>query len=359
MSVPIPDPRCYAAPNSDPFVALAAPTALDASQRAGPAHALVEAYRESLTRGDETAIAQSLTSATSPGVARALWRALDRALAVPPAQAEAPVLQVFAIPLLLVTGGKAGARIPGTVSDVQRVRDVLQGAGALGPSRNLGFGNALCAADTLRRIPFTSLHALQQGAAFDALARFDLPPADVVAATAEEEVHLRFLVGAAVTRADAPSFVETGAAIGSWGMQLTHELAGQLHVEGASVLPIPRPPASLLLAQSLGAVAREELALQAFVSRSLRRFRREVGEPDVALAALTSGALGLRFASPFVENRVDVHVRALHPTEQVGEVVAEMLALLDECGLHAVEAVPHVLDLTSFARNPAAPPLAH
>jgi hypothetical protein len=351
----LPDPRCYAASNADPFVALAAQQPADASQRSGPSHVLVAAYRESLMRGDEIAIAQSLASATSAEVAHGLWLALDRALATAPAQPDALVLHVFAIPLLIVTGGKAGARIPGALPDVQRVRNVLQDAGALGPSRNLGFGNALCRIEALQRISLTQLHAMQQGAAFDALARFDLPACDVVTQSADEEVHLRFLVGAAVARADAPSFVETGAAVGSWGMRLTHEVAEQLRVEGASVLPIPRPPASLLMAQAIGMAAREDLALQAFVSRSLRRFRSEVGEPDVALAALTSGALALRLASPFIENRVDVHARALHLTERVEDVQDDILTLLDQCGLRHVEVLDHLIDPERFALSPAAP----
>jgi hypothetical protein len=156
-----------------------------------------------------------------------------------------------------------------------------------------------------------------------------------------------------VTAADAPSFLETGSAIGNWGMALTRELEVQLRVEGLSLLPIPRPPATLLAAQPIGMTAREELGFQAFVSRSLRRFRSEVGEPDVALASLASGAIGLRFASPFIENRVTVHRRALHASEDFDEVVRAMLALLEECGLSNVQRLPGIEDDVRFAQHPS------
>jgi hypothetical protein len=233
------------------------------------------------------------------------------------------------------------------------VQEIIASGGALGPTRNFGFGNALCALDTLQALSWSRLHALQRDPASAGLAGLDLPPSEIVTATADEEVHLRFLVGAGVTRADAPSFAETGAAIGGWGMALTHELVEQLRVEGLSVLPIPRPPATLLAAQSAGFAAREDLALQAFVSRTLRRFRSEVGEPDVAMAALASGTLGIRFSSPFVESRVSVHRRALHGTEDAVETAASIIALLRECGIAEVVHRPGIVDDAGFAVHPA------
>jgi hypothetical protein len=350
----LPDPRCYAPAQADPFVALALKDPPDAVQRARPSAALVDAYRDVLARNDEEAIAESLRHAPSACVARRLWLALD--LAVQPAPgADALALRIFALPLLVVTGGRAGATLPGALTDVQRVQQVLEGSGALGPSRNFGFGNALCSIESLRAIPSCRLHALQRDPSSGGAAALDLPPADIRTASDDEEVHLRFLAGAAVTPAGAPSFIETAAAVGTWGMPLTRVLADQLRADGLSVLPIARPPATLLAAQPIGSIAREELALQAFVSRALRRFRGEVGEPVATLAALASGVLGVRFASPFVEDRVSVHTRALHATEDAAEVGQDIVTLLHECGIARVEVLPGVEDDAAFARNPAAP----
>lgn len=354
MTELLPDPRCFAPPGDDPFVALAVLDAAGASQRDGASHKLVQTYRDALSRGDDHAIASSLRQATSAAVLRRMWTALDRAVHAPPEAPDALVLRLFALPLLLVTGGRAGAAIAGVLPDVTQVQEIMASGGALGPARNFGFGNALCAIDALEALSWSRLHALQRDPASAGIAGLHLPPAAATTATADEEVHLRFLVGAGVTRADAPSFAETGAAIGRWGMPLTHELVEQLRVEGLSVLPIPRPPATLLAAQSAGFAVREDLALQAFVSRTLRRLRSEVGEPDVTIAALGSGTLGVRFSSPFIENRVSVHRRALHGTEDVNETGATVVALLRECGIAEVAQLPGVVHDDEFAAHPAA-----
>jgi hypothetical protein len=354
MTAALRDPRCFAPPNDDPFVAMARGDLSDAPQRAEPASALVAAYRDALHRNDAKSIARSLRSATSAAVHRVLWRALDHAIHAAPAASDAVVVRLFALPLLIVTGGRAGAVVPGAVPDVDAVRRVLEAGAGLGPSRNFAFGNALCALESLRAIPPGRLYALQGQGGEDGSAVLDLEPAPVHTASDEEEVHLRFLAGAGVTAAGAPSFLETGSAIGNWGMALTRELAGQLRVDGVSLLPIPRPPATLLAAQPIGMTAREDLAFQAFVSRTLRRFRSEVGEPDLTLAGLASQGIGVRFSSPFVENRVAVHRRALHAGEDLGEVVQGMLTLLAECGLSNVRLLPEIVDDTRFGQHPSA-----
>jgi hypothetical protein len=315
----------------------------------------MSAYRYALTRNQEDAIRASLRNATSAAVRRQLWEALDRATQSPSdGGPEALALRLFALPLLVVTGGRAGATVPGVLPDVRRIEQVLAVGGALGPSRNFGFGNALCSMEALESIPYCRLWALQGDPGSGGAAALDLPPAALSTGSAEEEVHLRFIVGAGVVAAGAPSFVETGSAIGDWGMRLTQELAEQMRMDDLSVLPIPRPPASLLAAQPIGMIACEDLSLQAFISRILRRFRSEVGEPEAALAALASGAIGLRFASPFVENRVSVHRRALHATEDLGEAMDSVLGLLRECGVGQLTVLPGVVEDAVFARNPAA-----
>ncbi len=229
------------------------------------------------------------------------------------------------------------------------MREVLEAGGVLGQTRNFGLGNPLCSLAALESLPPSRLYALAREAAPGAL---DLPPAAIAVTTGDEAVHLRFLLGAALTPAHAPSFLETGSAIATWGMALTRELAQQLRVEGLSVLPIARPPAALLRAPELGRRAREELAYQAFVSRVLRRFRAEIGEPDVTVAALDSAAVGVRFASALIADRVDVHAWALHPLDDLGEVTASILGLLRECRVQNVQVLPDVVPAEGFGPVP-------
>jgi hypothetical protein len=137
-------------------------------------------------------------------------------------------------------------------------------------------------------------------------------------------------------------------------MPLTRELAGQLGVEGLSILPIARPPQSWLNARVVGIRAREELSLQAFVSRVLRRFRAEIGEPEATIAALDSGTIALRLASPFVEDRVDIHRWTPHWLDDVNEIAQAMLSLLAECRVDNVDVLPTVVPEQAFAIHAAA-----
>ncbi len=352
-------PRRYAISSNHPAVklaeqSLASAAALQPEVRQTP---LVAYFRDVLERKTDQAIPQVLAEATSPAVYRCLVQALDAALRPAPAGDADVRLQLFALPVLIVTGGAAGMVVPAVLPDVSRVRQVLEESGVLGRVRNFGLGNALCSLGALESVPFQQIYDLAQAIPVGAEATLDLPPAEIRAGSADEEVHLRYLVGAALTPADAPSFLETGSAIATWGLPLTRELAEQMRVPGASVLPIPRPPATLLAARASGFIAREDLALQAFVSRALRRSRAEVGEPDTTLAALESGAIGVRFALPFVENRVDVHRRLLHPSEELDEVERGILGLLEECRVAPVQVLEQLVPDADFAANRAPPSL--
>jgi hypothetical protein len=273
-----------------------------------------------------------------------LWESLVSALA--PTAGLGVVAVPFALPLPIVTGGRAPATVPGVLADVARVREVLEASGALERSRSFGLASALGSLAALESVPPSRLFALAGEFGAGAL---DLPPADLVVTSPDEQVHLRFLLGAVLTPAHAPSVLETGSAVATWGMALTRELSRQLHVDGLSVLPIPRPPVVLLRAPQSGRRAREELAYQAFVSRVLRQFRAEVGEPDVTVAALNSPAIGVRFTSRFVDDRIDAHAWALHALDDLEDVAGSILGLLRECRLGNVQVLQGIVPAQAFA----------
>ena len=358
MNLP-PDPRCFAAPNADPFVeaALALPVPSSAAHAglAGEHLAgLVRRYADALDAGQEAALRAALAGVPSPGVWRTMAAALDRAMDPAPGAVAA---RLFAIPIAILAGGRAGAHLSAALPDVQRLRAVLRENRALGPVMNFGLSNAMCGSDALAALSWAKVRAValaSDGASLDG-GWSQLPPEDLEVAGGEERVHLRFLMGAAVAPADAPTFLETASAIATWGLPFTRELSAQLQSDGASVVAIPRPPASLLQAQAAGCVAAEDLGVQAFVSRELRRFRSEIGEPEVGIAALIEGSLGLRFASPFIEDRVCVHVRRLHPSEEWHDVLREVVQLLEECRIHDLRVEPHPVELVRFRAGTAAP----
>jgi len=333
----------------DAALALPAPSsAVQGAEASGRLAGLVARYAHALDAGQETSLREALALAPSPGAWRDMAVALDRAMEP---EAEAVAARLFAIPVAVVAGGKSGARVSAALPEVERLGEVLRENRALGPVTNFGLGNALRTHEELTALSWARVRRFAQGrgdAAADA-DWFGAPPADLVLADDEESVHLRYLVGAAVAPAHAPSFVETGSAIGTWGMPFTRELSAQLQTEGVSLVAIPRPPAALLAASVSGFQAAEDLALQAFVSRELRRFRSEIGEPEVSLAALTTGVLGLRFASSFVENRVFVHERRLHPAEEWDQVLRDVLELLEQCRIETLHLEAQAMEPAAFA----------
>lgn len=340
---PVADPRRFAENLTDPFVR-AAQAALQ--QRPAADRELIARYVQALDATADDVIAASLRHAPSPQCYRFMLQALDRAIL----DGDSAVgVRSYALPLVIVTGGRPGVTIPGVLPEPERLVGLLRRAGVLGQTENFAFSSALADERGLAAIPPSRLRALATGRAPD-WADLDLPPHDIITSRTQEEVHLRFLVCAGVIPLGAPTLTETAAAIDLWGLAFTRELSEQLSAGEVSLLPIPRPPLSFILAPGAGFVAREELALQAFVSRELRQFRTEVGEAEARIAPLASGALGLRFASPFIEERVPVHRRDLHPQEEMDQVLAGMLELLRECGLENVEVEAAVVADEDFGR---------
>jgi hypothetical protein len=339
----LPDPRVFAQQHDHPLARLAS---------ADDPEALVAAVHNALRAGHDNEIAAALEAATSPESYRRLREALACALEPPDAEGDAVVTRLFAVPVLAVTGGVAGARVSAVLPAIERVRALFEAQGALGQARNFGLANVLCDAGALERVSLSRLYRLARGAEPN-LAALDLPPADIVTASADEEVHLRFLAGAAVTPAHAPSFLETAADIGAWGMPLTRQLAEQLRVDGVSILPIPRPPARLFDAPLLGRQAREELAFQVFVSRVLRRFRSRTGDPRAVIASLSPAEVGIRLSSPFDPGHAEIFRWRLTPLDRIEQVQGSILDLLRECRLADVTVAESVLTPEQFATQPA------
>jgi len=327
----LPDPRRYLASPTHPLAMLAADAAQQgcALQQHQAGRRLVERVVDRLSAGDDAAIAGALAEAGSRAAYSALQRALE--IALQPEPDAAVSLQLFALPVLFVTGGRAPLRLPGALPDLAAVQKLFVDHGAVGPLRNLGLGNALVSAQTLAAVDPALQFRLGRGIVEGGLDALDLPPADIVVTSTEERVHLRFLAGAALTPADAPGFTETAGNVGAWGMAFTRELAGQLAQEGLSLLPIPRPPMAFAAALAAGLFSARELGLQLFLSRTARDFRASVGEPQASVAAYTDGSVRVSLASPFDPSAPREYCWPLEPGDDLAAVGESIFGLLADC----------------------------
>ena len=296
---------------------------------------LITAIGRALEAGDDPLIEQALAQSTSPAVFRLLAAALDTALKAP--GEEALQLRIFAIPILLVTGGRGPLVLPGVVADVAELTKLFEMHGTLGPMKNFGLSGALVSAAGLAALKPSAVYRRSRETGREDLPPLDLPPEEIRLAGSEEEVHLRFLTGVSVTSADAPGFTETAGNIGAWGMPFTRALAVQFEQPGLSLLPIPRPPMSPLQALEAGQFAQSELGLQLFLSTALRKFRSRVGEAEAVVSACADGSVRIRLRSPFDASLAQEYAWPLQPGDDMAAVGSSIFSLLAECRVTNVQ----------------------
>ncbi len=250
------------------------------------------------------------------------------------------VARIFALPLVIVTGSRVPASLPGTLPDIAAVKALFEQHGTLGRMRNFGLSNALCSIETLAAVTPGEVYGWTSAAGG---VRRELAPSDIAIEEPGEKVHLRFLVGAGITPAAEPSIVETASNIGAWGMPLTHLLAAQLAQTGIEILPLPRPPLDLLRASHAGRLAQLETAFSLFASNAVRRFRAGTGDPDAVISTHDDNELRVGLSSPFDVAKIEGYRWPLHPLDDIAQIAESMLELLGECRIGQVHCASQVL----------------
>jgi hypothetical protein len=338
----LPDPRTPPATLAPVALAdrIEAVLAASAAGDGGRAEAgLARLLRRAFEQGEDAGVA-----AVAPALDGAAARLLDRALdaAIHGADDGGLIARVFLIPLVFVTAGRAPAEVQGALPDVAAIAGLMRRAGALGAVENFGLGNALGSLEAARTVPPQRLFGLTRQWGADGGASL-LAPAPIVVTEAEERAHLRFLAGASLTAADAPTFLETAGTVGRWGIAVSGAMHDQLAVEGLSLLALPRAPMPWFRALTEGAFLREEVAFNLFVTGALRKIRAETGEPDVVVSARVDGSVRVDLSSPFDTRIRHAHRWPLQAADDLARVEASILDLLRDCRVERVEVQEAVL----------------
>ena len=338
----LPDPRRYAQFSSNSLVLLAREAAGHGSamQHENPFRALALAIGRALGEGNDRLVEQAFDEAPDRAAIRVLAAALDAALKPP--EGFALDLRLFAIPVLLVTGGQGSLTLPGVVADVGELQKLFESHGTLGPMKNFGLSAALGSAAGLAALKSSEIYRRSHVTGQENFPPLDLAPVPIHITGPEEAVHLRFLTGVSVTSADAPGFTETAGNIGAWGMPFTKTLAAQLGRPGLSLLPIPRPPMSPSQALEAGRFAESELGFQLFLSNALRKFRSRVGEAEGSVAACADGSVRIRLSSPFDASMSQEYAWTLQAGDDMAAVGSGIFSLLEECRVTNVEVAESV-----------------
>ena len=308
-------------------------------QHGNVSNALSEAFLRALRAGDDQLIRQALAEASGDGVFRILSVALDHALQS--GGDSGLQLRMFAIPILIVTGGQAST-LSGVIPDIPALTKLFAAHGTLGPMKNFALSAALASAGALLAMKFSELYRRSSATGGEMIAPLELPPDEIRIAGAGEEVHLRFLTGVAVSAADAPGFTETAGDIGAWGMPFTKALATQLAQPGLSLLPLPRPPMSPLRALAAGKFAQCEVEFQLFLSAALRAFRARVGEAEAHVAACADGSIRIRLSSAFDATLSQEFRWAVQLGDEMRAVSNAIFSLLEQCRVMNVQVLESV-----------------
>jgi hypothetical protein len=357
----LPDPRRWPTPADAPAFAaelhaacaatLAAATGRDAAR---DEQRIAAALTALLDTGDGEALARLLATAPSESIHRRLFGVLCDVERTRLARDDAVRVVMFAIPLVIVAGieGRRDERttLPAIVADVDALCALLQEHRALGGNTTFALGNALVAPDTLGydRLPSLLAHAAATtggDATALAFAPLSLPPAPIPVSGAQESVHLRYLLGAAVARTLDPFLA---AEVGRWGVPLAKTLARALAVDGATVLPLPRAPTLLAPGLARGRAAQRETSAHVFASNALRRLRGASGEPTAILSAhrtaevATGGELRLSLSSPFAPADAEGFRYPLEPLDRIADVMRMLTGLLADYRVSDVRMMPGV-----------------
>jgi hypothetical protein len=252
--------------------------------------------------------------------------------------------RVFALPVVIVTGSRRPITLPGVVPDVSAITALFEHHGALGPSRNFGLGNALCSLSTIESVQPSTVYAWTRAA--DDGPR-ELSPSEISVTQPGEEVHLRLIVGAAISSSRAPSFVETASNISAWGVPLTRALGMQLQQAGADILPLARPPCDLLRSAHAGRSAQLDAALHLFMSNAVRRLRAASGDPVAVISTHQDNDVRVSLSSQFDDTALEGFRWPLHALDDLACIAASIEQLMRECRINNVRAIAQVLSAAS------------
>ena len=319
--------------------------AADEHNRSANVLQLRQAIAAQLDRGSDGEIRSALEHMPDAHHYRVLCDALAHVAESPPVEAQAAIARVFALPVILIAANPRACVISGSLPDIASVQGLFERYSVLGPMRNFGLSNALCSLAALESL--SALEIFRAGRSLDAAAiEAQLPPAEISVSPGREQSHLRFIVGAGISAANAPGVAETGANIGAWGMELSKSLARQLATPGLQLLVVPRPPKGLLNAAYSGRCAQLDVALNLFVSNTVRRFRLSAGDPSAILSTHDDCDLRLTLSSPYAEDLVDGFRWPLAARDDLNDLQRMILQLLSDVRVTDVRIFPSVLPAT-------------
>ena len=236
-----------------------------------------------LARGDDQLLSVAYNLAPSAEIARYLWDTMQLVLNQPDTKRYA---KLFAIPITIVVGSSVAVELPNQIDELA-LHNLLKQKKLYQKCRELAISGKLFDLAAVSKAKPSQLY--QQ--VFNPLSledwEMDLLDAPPII-NQGEQVHLRFLLGAALYDDGAENQLRNvignniGNVLGSeieeaptLGMELLSLLTKNLATEGATIFPLPFALCALSESNQLGEFYRQEIALSVFLSGTVKRMRLE------------------------------------------------------------------------------------
>lgn len=303
--------------------------------------------RDAVQTGDGERLARTFANAPTPALARHLRRLLAQIERGHSSPADGLATTLFAIPVIVVAARQASApavTLGAVLPDGVALAAILRDANALSGCETFALSSSLVGVDAIDVSALPALLAANERHA----AALDLAPAPIRVEGDDERVHLRFVVGAALTAPSVDPLRES--TIARWGMRFAQALGRALAAPDVTLLALPRDAQRLVIAVQSGRAAQREVSAQLFASNAIRRLRASYGEPTaiisshVAADAPGGGELRLSLSSPFAPKAAEGFRCPLYPYETAQEVASMLDALLRDCRVSDVRVVTGVHD---------------
>ncbi|MBB5193452.1 hypothetical protein HNQ50_004209 [Silvimonas terrae] len=339
----LPDPRMYPRVNAaNPAIRalMSLLTEREADAVKAKREALETLVRELLQTNDHAALNAALTQAPSDNAYSIFWDTLRATVEKPDSYNEQWAVP-FAIPLILVAGVKGQAQLPGRLSDVDAVRELLKKHGIFATDSDIWLSAQLAHPEQLAQVNPAQLARWRDQLQY---ASGGLPVTfqDAPVPLKDEGVFVRYLFGVAIQHKDAAPAIKLGGQVGAWGVPLAQELGKQLQTTGVTLFTIPRVPQTWLAAQEAGRVTQLETQLQVATSNALRSIRTAGRTPVITVAAHDPGEVRITFCGLEDGERWEGFVWPLAPLDRTEQVVDFVQQLMVECQVDDVRIIDTV-----------------
>jgi hypothetical protein len=290
---------------------------------------------------DDQALDSALAGAATLTESRLLQERLQNVLRNA-ALGEAQYTVPFAIPLVLVAGSRGDVLIPGELGNIETFKQLLITHGIVEADTDVFLSRHLVERDALLNIKASQLLQWCTTTQF-AADGLPMPTEPSAIKLKGDGVFLRYIVGAAIQRADQSPAIKLNAAPGAWSIALTKWLGEQLQQAGLTLFPLPRAPQTWLAAIQDGRIAQQEIRFQVFVSNTLRELRQKGETPVAVLSTHENGELRVTIGAERNGEEWAGFVWPLNAQDHIESIQQMMVELLHECHHQDIRVIAEVL----------------